>query len=51
MVDQIQSTTVEIILYYLTTHLPPREAISTTVEIILYYLTLNAVETISYLQQ
>ena len=33
------STTVEIILYYLTMQEPMVQAISTTVEIILYYLT------------
>ena len=35
-----ESTTVEIILYYLTQHLVPCMHLSTTVEIILYYLTL-----------
>ena len=38
-VDGGRSTTVEIILYYLTQITCNREHISTTVEIILYYLT------------
>ena len=38
MHDQ-QSTTVEIILYYLTIAIPTMPAQSTTVGIILYYLT------------
>ena len=37
------STTVEIILYYLTKHKPFMPAESTTVEIILYYLTYGTV--------
>ena len=40
---KIKSTTVEIILYYLTFFTPPILKKSTTVEIILYYLTLSNV--------
>ena len=36
------STTVEIILYYLTSNNFRYSSISTTVEIILYYLTINS---------
>ena len=36
---KIKSTTVEIILYYLTPEPEPKPEPSTTVEIILYYLT------------
>ena len=39
MAHMIKSTTVEIILYYLTLHDICVNTISTTVEIILYYLT------------
>ena len=35
-----QSTTVEIILYYLTKYQKEKKTRSTTVEIILYYLTI-----------
>ena len=38
--DELESTTVEIILYYLTTFTRFQQIQSTTVEIILYYLTL-----------
>ena len=46
-----KSTTVEIILYYLTLIYWMGWTISTTVEIILYYLTYYVKTTIFYLQQ
>ena len=46
-----KSTTVEIILYYLTFHTSKRLLTSTTVEIILYYLTYVFKGTDKYLQQ
>ena len=41
MLSDNRSTTVEIILYYLTLNVPLDGLSSETVEIILYYLTLN----------
>ena len=49
--DIILSTTVEIILYYLTNYGIHTTKLSTTVEIILYYLTSTVMTTITDLQQ
>ena len=46
-----KSTTVEIILYYLTFFLISSASLSTTVEIILYYLTSSRPFVLKYLQQ
>ena len=53
LIDSItlKSTTVEIILYYLTTPGAKDQRKSTTVEIILYYLTVPEVTKPAYLQQ
>ena len=46
-----KSTTVEIILYYLTWRVHSLKGVSTTVEIILYYLTYDSVRSTTNLQQ